>query len=154
MRTERTFPDWRSWLSTLHEQVELREPATGEAVRAAEDALRVTFPDALKSLLLATDGAAGPYGCWLVWPAGKIASENRAYRTSPHLKGLYMPFDHLLFIGEVGNGDLFAYPIMSDGNARHKEDIFRWEHEMDDRFWVANNLEQYLRGFTDGTIPA
>ena len=154
MRPKPKFPDWRKWLPTLHEEVELREPASEETVKAAEDALAVKFIDALRSLLVSTNGVVGPYSYWLVWPAEKIVSENREYRTSPHLKGLYMPFDHLLFIGEVGNGDLFAYPIMSDGNARYKNDIFRWDHEMDNRSWVANNLEQYLRGFTDGTIEA
>lgn len=154
MRRKQTFPDWRRWLPTLHKEIELREPASEAVVAAAEDALRAKFADALRSLLLATNGVIGPYRYWLVWPAKKIASENLAYRNSPDLRGLYMPFDHLLFIGEAGNGDLFAYPIMSDGNARYKNDIFRWDHEMDNRSWVANNLEQYLRGFTDGSIEA
>ncbi|HQR07869.1 MAG TPA: SMI1/KNR4 family protein [Gemmatales bacterium] len=151
-RRKQTFPDWRKWLPTLHEEVELCDPASEGTVKAAENALCINFPDALRSLLLSTDGVVGPFGCWLVWPAEMIVSENREYRSSPDLKGQYMPFDHLLFIGEVGNGDLFAYPIMSDGNACYKNDIFRWDHEMDNRSWVANNLEQYLRGFTDGTI--
>ena len=154
MQPLRTLPDWRQWLPSLHEEVALREPASELAVAAAEAALCVKFPDALTSLLRATDGVVGPFRYWLVWPAAQIASANLHYRNSPDLRGLYMPFDHLLFIGEVGNGDLIAYPIMGDGNARYKNDIFRWNHETDNRTWIANNLEQYLRGFTDGTIEA
>jgi hypothetical protein len=146
------FPDWRTWLPTLHEEVELRKPASEQAIAEAEQALGVQFPEALRSLLLASNGVVGPFEYWLVWPVKQIVTENREYRTSADLKGLYMPFDHLLFIGESGDGGLFAYPIMSDGNARYKNDIFLWDHETDDRRWVAINLEQYLRGFTDGSI--
>jgi len=136
----------------MHNEVELCDPTSERTIAAAEGALHVKFADVLRSLLLATNGVKGRYGYWLVWPAEKIASENQKYRSSPDLKGLYMPFDHLLFIGEFGNGDLFAYPIMGDGNARYKNDIFRWDHESDSRAWVANTLERYLREVLDGSI--
>jgi hypothetical protein len=154
MRRKPIHPNWREWLPTLHEEIELRDPADEANIAAAEHALGVQFDDALRSLLSASNGVMGPLGCWLVWPAEKIVTENREYRTSPHLKGCYMPFDHLLFIGEVGNGDLFAYPIMADGNARYRTDIFRWGHETDQRTEAARTLRHYLEGFTSGSIEA
>lgn len=154
MRSKPTFPKWREWLITLHEEVKLREPATEALVQAAERTLAVTFHEELRSLFLATNGVIGPFGYWLVWPAEKIAAENQNYRMMPAFKGCYMPFDHLLMIGEVGNGDLFAYPIMADGNACYRNDIFRWDHETDNRTEVAVSLRNYIEGFTNGSIEA
>jgi hypothetical protein len=154
MRPKSQLPGWREWLPTLSADIKLRDPATESDVAAAEAVLHTTFDGQLRSLLLASDGIGGRYGFWLVWPANRIASENGRYRTIASLKELYMPFDHLLFIGEAGNGDLFAYPITADGNAGSRGDIFRWDHETDGRLWVAGGLRQYIQGFTDGTIPA
>jgi hypothetical protein len=59
------------------------------------------------------------------------------------LPTLYMPFDHLLFFGDYGGGDQFAFPIHADGEI-HKLDIFRWDHETDARSWYAGGLEQFF----------
>src|SRR5258708_7361503 len=128
--------DWRKWLPTLDPDIELRQPAIESSIDAAEAALNLKFPDDLKNLLLATDGVVGSFKYWLVWPTAKIVEQNHHYRSFADFKSLYMPFDNLLFIGEVGNGDLFAYPIMASGSAQEKNDIFRWRHESDDRIWI------------------
>ena len=154
MKPEPSALPWREWLPTLHASVKLGDPASESAVSRAEAALGVTFNGQLRGLLLASDGVRGPYGFWLVWPADRITSQNREHRTLRCFKGLYMPFDHLLFIGEAGNGDLFAYPIMADGNAACRGDVFRWDHETDSHVWVAGGLRRYLQGVTAGTIRA
>lgn len=148
------LPGWREWLSTLGADVKLRDPASEAAVAAAEADLRVTFDDPLRSLLLASNGVGGRFGFSLVWPADRIVAENSNCRTTVSFKERYMPFDHLLFIGEAGNGDLFAYPITADGNARSRGDIFRWDHETDGRVWVAGGLRQYIAGFVAGALRA
>ena len=54
-----------------------------------------------------------------------------------------MPFDHLLFFGDDGCGDQFAFAIQADGLI-HKGSIFRWEHESDARSWFAARMEQFF----------
>jgi hypothetical protein len=152
MRPKPEHPQWRKWLPTLHPEIALHDPATTDQIAEAERDLGVRFHEALRSILAATNGVVGPLGYWLVWPAEMIVTQNRQYRTSPQLKGCFMPFDHLLFIGEVGNGDLYGYPIMADGNARYRNDIFRWDHETDARTEAAVSLRHYLEGVTNGTI--
>ncbi len=64
-------------------------------------------------------------------------------RMTVAFKELYMPFDHLVFFGEDGGGDLFAFAVHADGR-NHKDDIYRWDHETDGRSWYAACLEQFL----------
>nr|WP_329202312.1 MULTISPECIES: SMI1/KNR4 family protein [unclassified Streptomyces] len=52
---------------------------------------------------------------------------------------LYMPFDALLFFGDNGGGDQFAFV-----QTPRRPDVFVWEHETDSRRWVAGDLRDYL----------
>ena len=61
-----------------------------------------------------------------------------------------MPFDPLLFFGDAGNGDQFAYAI-HEAQVR-RNDIFAWDHETDSRTWVAPSLERYLEWWLSGRI--
>jgi hypothetical protein len=61
-----------------------------------------------------------------------------------------MPFDALLFFGDAGNGDQFAYGIL-DGEVR-MPDIFAWDHENDSRYWVAPDLRQFIEWWAEGRI--
>jgi hypothetical protein len=54
-----------------------------------------------------------------------------------------MSFDHLLFFGDDGGGNPFAFAILADGRI-HKEDVFRWDHETDERAWFAGGLEGFI----------
>lgn len=79
----------------------------------------------------------------MIWPAAEIERRNREFRANPDFRSLYMPFDHLLFFGDDGGGDQFAFAIDADGEIR-KLDVFRWEHESDSRSWFAGRLEQFF----------
>lgn len=61
-----------------------------------------------------------------------------------------MPFDSLLFFGDAGNGDQFAYAVC-DGEIR-RPDIFVWDHETDSRSRIARSLESYLERTIEGTL--
>ncbi|MEU9917381.1 SMI1/KNR4 family protein [Streptomyces sp. NPDC051001] len=52
---------------------------------------------------------------------------------------LYMPFDALLFFGDNGGGDHFAFV-----QRPQRPDIFVWEHESDSRRWVAGDLRRLV----------
>lgn len=62
-----------------------------------------------------------------------------------------MPFEHLLFFGDAGNGDQFAFPIHADGTI-NRPDIFLWNHEMDSRSWIAPSLKLYFEWLLSGRI--
>ena len=55
-----------------------------------------------------------------------------------------MPFDSLLLFGQLGNGDLFAHPVL-DGAVR--EDVFVWDHEDDSRTWYGRDAADALQRF-------
>jgi hypothetical protein len=96
----------------------------------------------LGSILKEADGVMGEYGLGLIWPVMRIRKDNLAFRENKSFRKLYMPFDHLLFFADAGNGDQFAFPI--EDSAIRVSDIFVWDHEDDSRKWVAPSLEKYL----------
>ena len=119
-------------------------------MKSVETSLGVVLPDELKALLQESNGMEGPYGLGLIWSAEQIAKDNLNFRQFPGFKELYMPFDHLLFIAEAGNGDQFAFAIL-DGEIRNP-DIFIWDHENDSRIWVAPSLKVYLEWLLTGKL--
>ncbi|WP_405598180.1 MULTISPECIES: SMI1/KNR4 family protein [unclassified Streptomyces] len=130
---------WRE-LTSEFPDVELQAPATPGALAAVEEQLGQPLPEALRQLLLETDGIEACYGTEVVWTAEKILEENRSARSRGEFRSLYMPFDALMFFGDNGGGDQFAFVRTPD-----RDDVFVWDHETDSRIWVAPSLEQYLR---------
>ncbi|MFC8130073.1 SMI1/KNR4 family protein [Streptomyces sp. NPDC057302] len=49
-------------------------------------------------------------------------------------------FDALLFFGDNGGGDQFAFVRTPE-----RDDIFAWDHGTDSRKWIAPHLESFLR---------
>lgn len=131
------------WREVLEEfgTVEPRPAADPGALHRVEEALGQPLPSALRSFLLETDGVEGPYGEDVVWPAERIRDDNLALRSgTPELRSLYMPFETLLFFGDNGGGDQFAFV-----RTPPRDDVFVWDHETDGRSRVADDLESYLR---------
>lgn len=65
--------------------------------------------------------------------------QNLLFWSTDTFPGLYMPFDPLLFFGDNGGGDQFAFVLTPE-----RPDIFVWDHENDSRLWAARGLEDYL----------
>jgi len=133
---------WLEFISNLAQDSSFHSPATLNEITEIESTLEISLPEKLKELLEETNGVEGGYGLGLIWNIERIKRDNLIFRTSSDFKDLYMPFDHLLFFADAGNGDQFAFAI------RNKEirtsDIFVWNHENDSREWVAPSLEKYL----------
>ncbi|WP_299343247.1 SMI1/KNR4 family protein [uncultured Pseudoxanthomonas sp.] len=142
--------EWLRTLQDLYPSIELTSGATDAEVLACEQGLGLLLPDDLKSLLAASDGVLGEYELGLVWPAERIKSDNLQFRSDPSFPELYMPFDSLLFFGDAGNGDQFAFPIQA-GEVR-RPDIFVWSHEDDSRTWIAPSLGKFLQWWVSGHI--
>ena len=74
-----------------------------------------------------------------VWSLDEIVERNLRFWSDSTFAQLYMSFDALLFFGDNGGGDQFAFV-----QRPYRPDVFVWEHESDSRRWVANNLRDYL----------
>jgi hypothetical protein len=129
------------------------QPAEGaptQDLQAAEAELGIGLPGELRELLSETDGVVGEYGLNLVWPLRRLVSDNLAFRSNEDFRELYMPFDPLLFFGDAGNGDQFAYVVLA-GQVRSL-DIFAWDHENDSRYWVVPTLRHFIEWWGSGRI--
>ena len=133
---------WKKLVTSLSDEAEFGLPAAEAHIAAVEQSLGLELPPALRDFLREADGMKAHYS-EMIWPAAEIERRNREFRANPDFRSLYMPFDHLLFFGDDGGGDQFAFAIDADGEIR-KLDVFRWEHESDSRSWFAGRLEQFF----------
>lgn len=138
---------WIELIRGLEPAAEFQPPATDQAIQACEQALGTRLDPDLAALLREANGVHGSYGHGLIWPAERIAADNLAFRASPDLAELYMPFDPLLFFADAGNGDQFAFVLRDQ-----RQDVFAWNHETDSRTWVAPRMTEYLTWWLDGRM--
>ncbi|MFE9118643.1 SMI1/KNR4 family protein [Streptomyces sp. NPDC007172] len=137
---------WREAALEAFPGTEFLSPASVAAVVDAEHRLGRELPAELRQLLLECGGIIGHSGVDTVWPVERIVEQNLLFRTDGSFAQLYMSFDALLFFGDNGGGDQFAFV-----QAPLRPDIFVWEHETDSRRWVARDLTDYLcRSLADG----
>ena len=107
------------------------------------DPLDGELPAEARALLEACGDQRDRHGLALAWSGTELRARNREMRTTPAFRSLFMPFDNLLFFGDSGNGDLFALAIDADGVVR-RSDVFRWDHETDERAWYAGGAGQFI----------
>ena len=141
---------WRELISNQSPAAKFSPSVAVGALAQAQIALNVQFPAELVDVLRESDGIQGEYGLGLLWPLAQVVTENLKFRTQVDFRTLYMPFDHLLFFADAGNGDQFAFTIL-EGQIR-RSDIFVWNHETDSRTWVAPSLETYFDWWLSGRI--
>lgn len=145
-----TAASWRRSVQSFTRQATFSDGVADAALAEAELRLTVRVPEDLRALLAESDGIRGEHELALVWPLERIVADNEAFRSRPDFDQLYMPFDHLLFFADAGNGDQFAYTIC--GGEVRKPDIFVWNHEDDSRTWVAPDLRTYLDWWLSGKL--
>ncbi|WP_328721284.1 SMI1/KNR4 family protein [Streptomyces sp. NBC_00247] len=130
------------WIRAVQEafpEAGFREPASVSEIAEAEKRLERALPTELKELLLESDGVIGHTHVDTVWTVDRIVERNLLFWSDAAFAQLYMPFDALLFFGDDGGGDQFAFVQRPE-----RPDVFVWEHESDSRRWVANGLRDYL----------
>jgi hypothetical protein len=139
---------WIELVRGLYNEIEFASGAGEPDLKGVEAGLGLALPLDLKALLAEADGITVEDGLGLVWPTRRISAENLRMRSMRD--GLYMPFDHLVFFGDAGNGDQFAFPVR-DGSIR-TSDVVVWNHEDDSRMWAAPDLRRYIEWWADGRI--
>lgn len=142
--------NWKSFIENVSSDYHTTHPATNKDISLIKEKLNVELPRELEDLLSETDGVYDQFDCHLLWSINKIVEENLYYRGWEDFKDLYMPFDHLLFFSDAGNGDLFGYAILNGQIQR--EDIYVWNHEDDSRTWIASSLKEFIEGWITGEI--
>ncbi|WP_433187938.1 SMI1/KNR4 family protein [Actinoallomurus sp. CA-150999] len=140
---------WRDLIERLYDDAEFADPASDAGIDQIERRLGQPAPEELRRLLRETDGVRADYGSCLVWSVQEIIEQNTEFRESADFAQLYMSFDQLMFIGDNGGGDRFAYVRVPAGRP---DDLFVWDHETDERLWAARSLQDYLerRAVADG----
>jgi hypothetical protein len=141
---------WKEIIRSNSEDCAFNSPVNEKLFVEFKDSLDIELPRSLKSCLIESNGVLGEYGLGLIWSIDKIIHENLSFRSNEDFKELYMPFDHVLFFADAGNGDQFFYPIQN-GEIR-RDDVFSWNHEDDSRCWVAPSLEKYIEWWLSGKI--
>ena len=141
---------WVEKIKKYSSDCEFLPPANSQEIFLAEENLKTKLHPDLKSALMESNGVFGVYGLGLLWNIERIKMDNLSFRENQDFKELYMPFDHLMFFADAGNGDQFAYAIQ--GGQIIKDDIFVWNHENDSRNWVAPNLAYYLEWWLNGKM--
>ncbi|MFD6322149.1 SMI1/KNR4 family protein [Streptomyces sp. NPDC058442] len=130
---------WKEAAAEALPETEFRAPVDATALAEAERRLGRGLPAQLTALLMETNGMVGEYGTDVVWSLDRIVEQNLLFWSPDTFPGLYMPFDPLLFFGDNGGGDQFAFVLTPE-----RPDIFVWDHENDSRLWAARELEDYL----------
>ncbi|AKL70633.1 MULTISPECIES: SMI1/KNR4 family protein [Streptomyces] len=130
---------WREQILQVMAGAELGDPAADEALAAVESALGQPLPPQLAGLLRECDGVRGRYGLDVVWSAERIAKDNADFRTARDFPQLYMPFEPLMFFGDNGGGDQFAFV-----RTPQRSEVFVWDHETDSRYLVSYSLDEYI----------
>ncbi|MFD4659868.1 SMI1/KNR4 family protein [Kitasatospora sp. NPDC058444] len=130
---------WRQSVREVFPGAGLREPVGTSEIVEAERRLGRALPADLRLLLSESDGVLGHTHVDTVWTLDRIVEQNLRFWSDETFAQLYMSFDALLFFGDNGGGDQFAFV-----RKPQRPDVFVWEHESDSRRWVANDLRDYL----------
>jgi hypothetical protein len=130
---------WRELVLEMFGDAVCGEPASEKALADVAEALGQPLPLDLASLLAECDGVRGPTALDVVWSAERIVRDNLAFRSTPDFRSLYMPFEPVMFFGDNGGGDHFAFVRQPE-----RDEVFVWDHETDSRYLVAYSLRDYL----------
>jgi hypothetical protein len=141
---------WRGIVARIDSNCTIGAPASRSSLAEARRTLGCDLPKELAALWRETNGVIDDYGNDVVAPVEVAIAWNVDFRTRRTFHRLYMPFDHLLFFGGLGNGSLSAYRILG-GKVRDR-DIYCWNHENDSRIWAARDLERYLTAYFAGEL--
>jgi SMI1-KNR4 cell-wall len=142
---------WKEFISSLNGQFDFSARAEQHEIAETENSLNLVLPAELSGLLSETNGLYHSTSYTdMVWSTESIQKTNLEFRENPDFAELYMPFDSLLFFGDAGDGDQFAFRILA--NEVRMEDVYIWNHENDSRIWIASSLRTFIEWWAAGKI--
>jgi hypothetical protein len=115
-----------------------------------KDELGHGLPQELEDFYSKWHSITGEYGLSVIWPVDRVIEGNLRFRNEEAFHTLYMPFDCCLFFSDAGNGDQFFVPVYRDGSTSWQ--VYVWNHETDERKWVAGHIHQFIKGWVNGEI--
>ena len=134
------------WLERIREYaksirlININPPATETEVQHLKNSF-CEVPDDLIYLLKELNG-----DCCVMLSVNEIVETNQRLRKLVD----YMPLDCLLFFAGNGNGDYYGYQIRKDGICPFN--IFLWDHESDNRTWIAGSMDEFISKYCNGEI--
>lgn len=131
--------------------IKLTTAASEADIFRAENSLNIKLPAPLLKILKVSNGVHGEYELGLIWDLNRLVTDNLYFWNNTDFADSYMPFNHLLFIGDAGNGDQFFLPLVKR-EFPVKEDVYVWNHVDDSRTWIATSIQTYLEGWLEGRI--
>lgn len=152
-----------NWINYVS-QIKKEDDSTTYRSNFSEDILQIQhlkqqfnlteLPEELEELYTQTDGISEALDDniigELIWPINRVIETNKKLRSYEAFKELYMSFDQLLFFSDAGNGDYFGF-ITLNGKF-NRNDVFVWDHETDNRIWVAPDLKTFIDWWLSGKI--
>lgn len=133
--------DWRAVIAE-DDGNGLRPGASEVLVKRAEALLGAVFPADLRTLFLATDGVFDQPGQWfVVWPLGEVVTRNQ--RAWAHESAARQ---ELVGFGDDGTGAPFCVPRDGGGG------VFVWKPTEEQTAWLADTVEQFWSGWSNGSI--
>jgi hypothetical protein len=118
--------------------IKIQEPATETQIIE----LIYTFgeiPSTLYEFLKEMNGDG-----FLMMSTSQIIEINSLLRTMDD----FMPLDCLLFFAMNGCGDYYGFQIRKTGI--NQDNIFKWDHEYDNRIWIASCVKDLIINYYNG----
>jgi hypothetical protein len=126
-----------TFLQVCDPRIRLHPPATDEQVGALTDFAGGKLPATLEDFLRRSNGLTFDFD-EIVFPSADIIQETLRMRHPD----IAFPNDHLLFIGRLGDGDMFAFGKSKKGE--WLSDVFWWEHETDSCYACGSGIWGYV----------
>ncbi len=130
-------PAFWTILQVCDPRVHLHPPASDEQIHALKNFTGGELPPTLEEFLRHSNGLTFDFD-GIVFPIKSIIQQTLELR---RLDGT-IPNDHFLFIGSLGDGDMFAFVKNKKGD--WLSDVFWWEHETDSCYACGLGIWGYV----------
>jgi hypothetical protein len=135
--------NYKQFIQSRDENCHFNEPVTDEEILSLENFLGFPIGERYKQLLLEFNGFQNQTGTRLLFSVEEaIETTKEMWDKKNGWSEFCLPFQAMYFMGEVGNGDLFFFPIIKNELVDWK--IYLWDHEEDSRNLVGFHLQTFL----------
>ena len=130
-------PAFWTFLQVCDPRIRLHPPASEDQIHALTDFAGGRLPATLEDFLRHSNGLTFDFDS-IVFPSESIIQQTQKMRQLDST----IPNEHLLFIGSLGDGDMFAFAKNKMGD--WLSDVFWWEHETDSCYACGLGIWGYV----------